>query len=117
MISTSQVFASLSAGNSLVREWTVPSDLPYFAGHFPGNPIFPAVGIVDASLCVLTSILNRGELVVRHLPSAKFTSPIAPGTRVTVTARQIGDSEWTVDWTGDGQSIYASVRVKIEDEA
>lgn len=118
MISTTHVFAKLAEGNSLIRQWTVPADLPYFAGHFPGNPIFPAVGIVDASICVLGSLLGDNKLHVPVIPAAKFMSPIGPGTRVQVTLAQVNEREWTVDWSNDTTSgndkiMFASLRFQV----
>jgi 3-hydroxymyristoyl/3-hydroxydecanoyl-(acyl carrier protein) dehydratase len=118
MISTLEVFQSLNAlGSSLTREWKVPTDLPYFNGHFPGNPIFPAVGIVDASICVLASVLNEPNLVVPTILSAKFTHPIAPGDFVRISCKRLGGREWSVDWRQadeGGDKAYASLRLQVD---
>src|SRR4051812_8493397 len=105
MISTLEVFHSLSAlGDSLSREWKVPADLPYFRGHFPDNPIFPAVGIVDASICVLASVLGEPDLVLPAVLSAKFTHPIVPGDLVRISCKRLGGREWNVEWREVGGS-------------
>ena len=117
MISTPHVFQSLTdAGDSLSREWTVPADLPYFQGHFPGNPIFPAVGIVDASICVLASVLSEPDLVVPVILAAKFTHPIAPGEVVRIVCKRLGGREWNVEWreAGSGDKSYASLRLQVD---
>jgi 3-hydroxyacyl-[acyl-carrier-protein] dehydratase len=117
MISTSEVFQSLSAaGDSLSREWKIPADLPYFRGHFPDNPIFPAVGIVDASICVLASVLGEPDLVVPAILSAKFTHPIVPGDLVRITCKRLGGREWSVEWRAANTTdkAYASLRLQVD---
>ena len=49
----------------------IPGDHPAYAGHFPGQPILPAVVLLAEVLAV------TGELSVS---SAKFLKPVVPGT-------------------------------------
>ncbi len=53
MIDLTRAFSGMNVEDATRVTWTLPRSLPYFDGHFPGNPIFPAVGIVDASLHAL----------------------------------------------------------------
>ncbi len=55
--------------------WTVPDDLPAFAGHFPGRPIVPGVVLLDR---LLQAVASAGETVA-GIGSAKFLSPVGPG--------------------------------------
>jgi len=78
--------------------WTIPSDLPYFDGHFPQNPIFPAIGIVDASTSLLSQFTGRPDLYLKSIPMAKFLSPITPGQTVRIEWSPEGETEWLVEW-------------------
>lgn len=70
---------------------------PYFAGHFPDQPLFPGVyiieGIAQASgiLCFKT-LIARGlkpekKCVLTTVDSAKFRKPVVPGDVLHYYAR------------------------------
>lgn len=106
MISETEVFKGLrkvGEGPPHVAIWTLPKDLPYFDGHFPGNPIFPAVGIVDGTLYFLQSVIQRSEGVfVSQFPGAKFLSPIQPGQTVRIELNPLSENEWEAEWKEEG---------------
>jgi UDP-3-O-[3-hydroxymyristoyl] N-acetylglucosamine deacetylase/3-hydroxyacyl-[acyl-carrier-protein] dehydratase len=62
---------------------------PFFAGHFPGHPIMPAVLIIEAmAQCGGVLLLNkvprpREKLVYfMGIEKAKFRKPVRPGDQV-----------------------------------
>ncbi len=103
MIEPKKVFAEILHGqretNGAIHSvmWTVPGDLPYFNGHFPQNPIFPAVGIVDASTALL-GFFTQTDLQLKSIAMAKFLSPITPGQNVRIEWQQESETEWLVEW-------------------
>jgi 3-hydroxymyristoyl/3-hydroxydecanoyl-(acyl carrier protein) dehydratase len=62
----------------------VPANHPALAGHFPGQPVVPAVAWLDA---VLAEIRKRGDFVLRSIPAAKFLQPVLPEERVELCLR------------------------------
>jgi 3-hydroxyacyl-[acyl-carrier-protein] dehydratase len=83
-----------SAGSGRIRDdWAVAPDSPYFAGHFPGRPILPAVATIEMTLKWLSKKLGR-DLQLREVKVAKFMSPISPTTRVIVDAGKISENDW-----------------------
>jgi 3-hydroxyacyl-[acyl-carrier-protein] dehydratase len=58
--------------------WGVPTDLPAFAGHFPGNPIVPGVVLLDHALFRAQTLWGH-EGGFWHVTKAKFLSPVRPG--------------------------------------
>lgn len=109
MLDTHEVFASIST------EWTVPSDLPYFEGHFPGNPVFPAVGIVDACLSLLRLRQSDPGLQLTGIVSAKFSAPIRPEQKVTIEVSQTGDQVWQFIWSAaaDPTKKFANISLQV----
>ena len=117
MISESQIFRTIVTGHQgppFIPEWTIPADLPYFDGHFPGNPIFPAVGIVDATVYFLRAVLKRPNVAVPHFPIAKFLSPIQPGQTVRIELSPLKENEWQAEWKDAGdQKLLATLRLSL----
>ena len=67
--------------NVIINEFVVPADHPSLDGHFPGQPVVPAVVLLDA---VLAAIRTRGNFVLRSIPVAKFLQPVLPEERVSL---------------------------------
>src|SRR5262249_3996045 len=61
-------------------------DEPYFAGHYPGHPIYPGVFIVEAVLQAARALLDAegqpGRLA--EVVSARFLAPVQPGDALQV---------------------------------
>jgi 3-hydroxymyristoyl/3-hydroxydecanoyl-(acyl carrier protein) dehydratase len=67
-------------------EFTIPTDLPLFAGHFPGQPILPGVVELDCVVSMVAEVYPQlGESQFAGLSAVKFKSPVAPGDRLSVT--------------------------------
>jgi len=104
---------TLHSDGRILADWSVPVDLAYFRGHFPGNPVFPAVGIVDATLQALRFQLNKPSLQLAGIPLAKFINPITPGQSVHLELKPLADSEWQAEWTEQGSDkLLSSLRLR-----
>jgi UDP-3-O-[3-hydroxymyristoyl] N-acetylglucosamine deacetylase/3-hydroxyacyl-[acyl-carrier-protein] dehydratase len=62
---------------------------PFFAGHFPGHPIMPAVLIIEAmaqvgGILLLSSVDNPQKYLVYFtgIDKARFKKPVVPGDQV-----------------------------------
>ena len=71
---------------SIHAQLDVREDLPCFAGHFPGNPIFPGVLMIEAVaqagalLGALTLGLEDDTFIAfSGVSKAKFAKPVLPG--------------------------------------
>jgi 3-hydroxyacyl-[acyl-carrier-protein] dehydratase len=70
---------------------------PQFAGHFPGNPVFPGVLLIEGmaqtagTICVLSGMLDERAKQVYFLTidKAKFRRPVVPGDTVEFHVRKI----------------------------
>lgn len=57
--------------------FTIPTNHPALAGHFPGNPLVPGVIILDEIMA--TTLTTYPELRIAGLREAKFHKPLPPG--------------------------------------
>lgn len=67
----------------LAGSFTVAADHPCLAGHFPGDPIVPAVLLLELS-CAVLQRLRPGLGPLREVRMVKFMQPVRPGEGVEV---------------------------------
>jgi 3-hydroxymyristoyl/3-hydroxydecanoyl-(acyl carrier protein) dehydratase len=115
MIDPAQVFTMSVEPSAMGFEshWTVPAHLPYFDGHFPGNPVLPGVAIVDASLQCLRRALKNETLEAACIASAKFLGIITPETRVRIELTKMEGGDWLVRWTLEEESDRRLAELRI----
>jgi len=113
----------LSAVRIEVRKTLEPSD-PVFAGHYPHQPIFPGVLILDAMMQALRyqcRSTRQSEIRLKTLKSLRFSAPLWPGDSFTVQCENPG-------WGEQGTTIVkalcmrgdekiATARIEIEEGA
>ncbi len=68
----------------LVLTFTVPVDLPFFEGHFPGHPILPGVVALGWMVNAAEAFLGR-PLGAVELLNVKFQVVILPGAELTLS--------------------------------
>ena len=67
---------------------SIPADHPCLTGHFPGQPIVPAVVLLEQVEFALRQALGATARL-NGLPNVKFLNPLAPGVAFEVLL-QIG---------------------------
>jgi 3-hydroxymyristoyl/3-hydroxydecanoyl-(acyl carrier protein) dehydratase len=72
--------------------------LPYFDGHFPAQPILPAVAVLDLSFEFLRIILSKDDLDVKEISSAKFYNVIQPKDKIDIEIVPKDSSTWKITW-------------------
>lgn len=74
-------------------EATVAHGHPCLAGHFPGNPIVPAVMLLELASQALAEALGR-PVRLAGVPAAKFLKPLLPGQplRIQLSIDEAGAS-------------------------
>ncbi|HET9029499.1 MAG TPA: 3-hydroxyacyl-ACP dehydratase FabZ [Candidatus Aquilonibacter sp.] len=66
---------------------------PVFTGHFPGNPLFPGVYMIEAMAQLGGAVVLEPGEFARKVPylagidKAKFRRPVVPGDRLTMEVR------------------------------
>lgn len=123
MIQPSEVFefevvreSSEAGGLRAEADWLVPADCPYLDGHFPGQPVLPAVAMIDGSLELYR--LSCGPSGTRppegklSLRKAKFTGVVVPGMKVSVCLLH-KENRFDVDWKSAAGETLASFSFRI----
>ncbi len=85
---------SLAPGKEGVGEYRVRGDEPFLRGHFPGEPIFPGVLLVEAA-AQLAGVVAQSDPVIRPLRGLKLTAlrnvkilgTAEPGETICIEAR------------------------------
>lgn len=93
-------------GRAMVHErvLSIGHDHPSLAGHFPGYPVVPGVVLLNEVL----DTLRRGSaapLVVKGLPTVKFSSPLRPGEAVTIRVDEEGAGRATFSCRVDARLV------------
>ena len=102
----------LSEG-SIVAARMFRDDEPFFAGHFPGQPIVPGVLLVEglAQAMAYYALVNRpaSRVYLVGIDRARFRSAVTPGSEVIFEVR-IGEERFGI-LTGEGQARVGERRV------
>lgn len=97
----------LEPGRRAVGKKCVTFSEPYFAGHFPGNPVMPGVLIIEAlaqtgAAAILSLPENRGKTAYfAGIDKAKFKQMVRPGDVLTLETQIIR----TKDPIGVGEAV------------
>jgi 3-hydroxyacyl-[acyl-carrier-protein] dehydratase len=81
---------SMRGDESAIGIKNVTINEPQFLGHFPGNPVFPGVLLIEGmaqtagAVCILSQTKENSELKVYFLTidKAKFRKPVLPGDTI-----------------------------------
>lgn len=88
---------SLDPGKSGMGEYRVRGDEPFLRGHFPGQPLFPGVLLVEAA-AQLAGVVAQSDphiaplagLKLAAMRSIKLTGSAKPGEVIRLEARLTG---------------------------
>ena len=73
----------------------VPTDSPWFVGHFPGEPILPGIALIHmAEQAIICHTEKRNEQVkLFKLRRVRFTQPVKPGENLSlnISGEELGE--------------------------
>lgn len=73
--------------SALTARYRFPPGFTGFQGHFPGQPVLPAVCMVQTVLVMLEQQHGR-PLHLRSIVSAKWQAPVGPDAEIAVRAQE-----------------------------
>ena len=84
----------------------ITDSLACFEGHFPDDPVLPAVTILDECARIFP---GREIAAVR---SAKFLGAVRPGMRVEIALVRKNETDWDLEWRHEGKKL-AMISVQL----
>lgn len=85
--------------------FTVPSAHPSLPGHFPGNPLVPAVVLIDLATEATRQAFALGPLIA--ITRGKFQAPVRPGEAVTLRFTRRGEARVGIAGLRDGAPAFS----------
>lgn len=99
---------------SVKASFVVSPNLPSFEGHFPGDPILPAVSIIDISLYLLAQVYKNVSHSKIQVKRSKFMAKVRPNQEVEIDANSSDGRSWELLWKlKEDQSKLAQVHLVI----
>ena len=107
---------SLEPGASCVASKWIDPEAPFFAGHFPGDPILPGVFLIEAAAQTAGVMMGaQGALgETKRLAAVnqfKFLRPVRPGTTLEIETRLLVEREGmalvSAELTVEGEVVAA----------
>lgn len=94
--------------------FSVPRSLPWFEGHFPDQPVLPAVITAEISDALIETVFAVSPQLVSN---AKFKGPIFPDMALTVSLFKQSDDSIIAIWRKsdevDREQYLADMRFRI----
>lgn len=79
---------SIAPSKEISATVTVPDDSPWFSGHFPGNPILPAIAQISIVFDMICQAIKE-PITLKTFSRVKFRRIILPDEEMDITASQI----------------------------
>ena len=94
---------------SIVAVWHVKGTEPFFAGHFPGNPVLPGVIQIESmaqAATLLTMIAKKADVEGKRpafmgVENCRFRAPVIPPHDLTLKATLVMARHGIYKYTGE----------------
>src|SRR5262249_5678864 len=107
----------VQAGVRAVGRKLVGANEPYFAGHFPGAPVFPGVLLCEAVAQLgAVAIADGDDLALRAGQRARFRRPVLPGDVLDVAVQVASPGRpWRIRGVvTSGESAVADIELTLD---
>lgn len=94
-------------------KWVIPNNLAYFQGHFPNNPVLPAVALIDLITHIISKIEVSQTIRIKSIPSAKFSEIFIPGDTISIKIEKRESKKWYTSLSKDGGNKNSKIIIEI----
>ncbi len=85
--------------NRVQFELKIPESLSCFSGHFPGQPVLPAVALIDLSHFFITQAFPKiHSAALKSLPYLKIKSNVVPGQLCLIEVVRNSALDYLICW-------------------
>ena len=109
---TKECIVKTDHGHSI--SWKVPENLPYFEGHFPDNPVLPAIALIDYISASFSFTHNASFNNFTNIKSAKFSNIVRPNDLLNFDFSYNSKTQfWNANITNQEQLPVSRVRFQL----
>jgi len=82
----------------------------YFQGHFPSQPILPAVGIADISRYLVETYILKTKpqkpqkIQLKKISQFRIRTPVQPGQSMLVTIEKDSERQFHIAWKNETEN-------------
>ena len=107
-----EVYILEESSQALKAQLCVDQAYPAFQGHFPRNPVLPAVSIVNLSLRLIENKEPHHSYSDFKLEKTRFKSMIRPSEKMIIEVQNTSAQNWMIQWRR-AQTLEECVSLKV----
>ena len=89
------------------------SSWSYFHGHFPAQPILPAVGIADISRYFVENYFFKSSRSLKKISQFRIRTPVQPDQLMMLSIEKDNDNQFHITWKNETeQSTSAELNLE-----
>ena len=110
----SPISADWLSAHELALGVTIAPELPWFQGHFPGQPVLPGVAMIWMAEQYIRIWFDEAR-TIRTLSTVKFQSVIAPEAEVQIRLKYVAEkAQYHLKILND-ETVFAQAKLLVED--
>lgn len=85
----------------------------YFHGHFPAQPILPAVGIADISQYFVENYFFKSKRSLKKVSQFRIRTPVQPDQQMLLAIEKDNENQFHVTWKNETENSN-SAEINLE---
>lgn len=89
----------------------LPSDFPYFDGHFPDYPVLPAVAFLDISRFFIVSHFQHIKGHVNNVSNFRIKATVTPKQIILIRIIESDKNNFKIEWLDNNNQQLATMNL------